>query len=90
MEGIAPEKHRDALITLNEMSTHQENKDIMISKDLVAISSKYLHDPTPEIRRESVLLLGSLLSIMRGREFVNPQTFSGIQYVINNITVKRT
>ncbi len=82
MENIPSEKHRDALITLNELSTHQENKDLMISKGLVTISSKYLHDPTPEIRRESVLLLGSLLSIMRGRESVTTETFSGLEKLL--------
>jgi hypothetical protein len=82
MEGIAHEKYRDALITLNEISTHQENKDIMISKDLVAISSKYLHHSSPEIRRESVLLLGSLTSIMRGREALNNNTFSGLEKLL--------
>lgn len=82
MESISPEKYRDSLITLNEMSSHQENKDIMISKNLVAICSKYLHHELQEIRRESVLLLGSLFSIMRGREFVNNDTFSGLEKLL--------
>lgn len=78
MDNIALEKYRDAFVTLNEMSSHQEYKDMMISKGLVEIASKYLHSEMNEIRRESVLLLGSLFSVMRGREKANENTFSGL------------
>lgn len=82
MPKISFEKYRDALITLNEQVSHQENKDIMISLKLVSIVSDYLHCTVPEIRREAVNLLGSLVSIMRGRENVSNETFSGLEKLL--------
>lgn len=43
-------------------------KDEMISSGLVGVASAYLHHKMVEIRRESVLLLGSLMSLKCGRD----------------------
>lgn len=40
----------------------------MITQGLVSVASAYLHHAVVEIRREAVLLLGSLVTIKRGRE----------------------
>lgn len=82
MEGIEAFKYRDALITLNEMVSHQENKDTMITEGLVGIASAYLYHKVVEIRREAVMLLGSMGSIARGREFLDSFTFEGIQNLL--------
>ena len=42
MEGIEHFKYRDAFITLNEMASHQENKEMIIALDGVEIASYYL------------------------------------------------
>ncbi|EGR27544.1 hypothetical protein IMG5_194070 [Ichthyophthirius multifiliis] len=82
MPDIEAFKYRDALITLNEMVSHQENKDIMISSGLVAIASAFLHHKLVEIRREAVLLIGSLVTIMRGRQHVLDTTYEGFQKML--------
>ena len=38
----------------------------MIELGLVEIASQYVHNKVPEIRRESVIMLGSLLSVRNG------------------------
>lgn len=78
MKGLDNMKYLDALLTLNEMVSHQENKDQMISMDLVEISSFFCHHKDVGIRREAMLLLGSLVSIMRGRERMNKHTYDGL------------
>jgi hypothetical protein len=64
MEGLDDYKYRDAFITLNELSTHQENKDIMITKGLVEIASKFSIFPHLDVRREAMILLGIRLCIL--------------------------
>jgi len=44
---------------LNEMASHQENKDIMIAQKLVYLALIYTKHSDKEVRRESLLLLGS-------------------------------
>jgi len=51
MEGIEDFKYRDALITLNEMASHQENKEMIIALDGIEISSFYLIHKNEQIRR---------------------------------------
>lgn len=95
MKNLASEKYRDALITLTEQvniknkcdliykkSGHQENKDEMINQNLVPITSTFLHHEDAEIRHEAVILLGSLISIMRGREMVIDETFTGLEKLL--------
>ena len=77
MKDLENYKYRDALLTLNEIVPHQENKDQMISKDLVQIASFFIHHDDIEIRREAMLLLGSLVSITRGREKMTKMTYEG-------------
>ena len=90
MNRIEDEKYRDAFITLNEMCSHQENKDEMISHNWVEIASRFLHHSMIEIRREAVLLIGSLVSIMRGRLKTTLETFSGIEKLLfdENVDVR--
>lgn len=78
MEDIESQKYRDALITLNELCSHDSDKDAMISQGLIGIASAFIHCKIMDIRREAVLLLGSLLSVPRGLSFMNEQTFKGL------------
>ncbi|KRX00211.1 Armadillo-type fold [Pseudocohnilembus persalinus] len=82
MPNIEHYKYRDAFITLNEQVSHQENKDMMISEGLVGIASAYLQHKVVEIRREAVLLLGSLCSIKRGRDFLDETSYEGLKFMI--------
>jgi hypothetical protein len=43
----------------------------MINQGLVGIASAFLHSKVVEIRREAVLLLGSLFTLMNGRSLAN-------------------
>jgi len=70
------------LITLNEMCSHQELKDNMIDQELVRISSEYLLHSEPEIRREAALLLGSLFSVMKGRNMANSTSYEGMKKML--------
>ena len=58
MENLKDETYRDAFITLNELVSHQENKDMMITKGLVEIASKFTLWGHIDVRREAMLLLG--------------------------------
>jgi len=82
MKDLKDENYRDALITLNELVSHQENKDMMITQGLVEIASGFLTSKHIDVRREAMLLLGSLFSIMRGRERVNEETIEGIRKML--------
>lgn len=82
MNDLKDENYRDALITLNELVSHQENKDMMITQGLVEIASSNLLSNHIDVRREAMLLLGSLLSVERGREKVNEITVSGIRKML--------
>lgn len=50
----------------------------MVSQGLIGVASAFIHCKIVDIRREAVLLLGSLLSVPRGLTFLNDQTFKGI------------
>ncbi|CAD8171232.1 unnamed protein product [Paramecium pentaurelia] len=82
MENIEAFKYRDALITLNEMVDHQEMKDQMISQGVVGIASAYLHHKDIQIRKQAVILLGCLVSIMRGREQLCDLSFDGLSKLL--------
>ena len=82
MKDLKDENYRDALITLNELVSHQENKDMMITQGLVEIASGFLASSHIDVRREAILLLGSLLSITRGRERVIESTIAGIRKML--------
>lgn len=55
---------------------------MMISEGLVGIASAYLQHKVVEIRREAVLLLGSLCSIKRGRDFLDETSYEGLKFMI--------
>lgn len=82
MPDLEPEKYRDALITLNEIVSHQENKAVMIENGLVEIASEFMAFRVKEIRREAVNLLGSLVSIALGRERTNETTFKALEELL--------
>lgn len=50
----------------------------MISQGLIGIASAYIHCQVVDIRREAVLLLGSLVSTPRGLTFLDEQAFKGL------------
>ena len=60
MKQLKDENYRDALITLNELVSHQENKDMMITQNLVEIASSFLSSGHIDVRREAMLLLGNI------------------------------
>lgn len=62
--------YREAFMLLNEMASHQENKLVMIDSGLVHICLDFLRHSEAEVRRESANLLGSLLSVRKGRESI--------------------
>lgn len=86
MEGIDTFKYRDALITLNELASNENDKgkefyynvDSMITQGLIGIASAYIHCKVVDIRREAVLLLGSLVSTPRGLSSLDQQAFKGL------------
>lgn len=82
MEGIESHKYRDALITLNELASHEDDKDSMITQGVIAIASAYIHCKIDDIRREAILLLGSLLSGPRGLNFIDSQFYKGLEKLL--------
>lgn len=50
----------------------------MISQGLIGIVSAYLECKVVDIRREAVLLLGSLVTSPRSLKFMDELTFKGI------------
>ena len=48
----------------------------------MAIASSYLLHSEVEIRREAALLLGSLFSIMKGRNMAENNTYEGIKNML--------
>ena len=70
MDDLPPQSYREAFMLLNEMSSHQENKMMMIDHDLVQSSLIFMEHPDSEVRREATSLLGSLVSVQRGRDFL--------------------
>ena len=69
---------RDALKTLNEMVSHQETKDIMITESVIEATAPLLTDKNDEVRREAVSLIGSFANSERGRQRLGA-TFKGMQ-----------
>jgi len=69
---------------LNEQAGHQENKDQMISQKLVLLSLIYIKHSDKEVRRESLLLLGSLCSIQRGRDCLMDENIEGIERTLSD------
>lgn len=78
MPGIEHYKYRDALITLNEIVSHQESKNEMISQGLFGIASAFLHSNDVDIREQAALLVGSLASIIRFKAFFDERTEEGL------------
>jgi len=54
----------------------------MITQGLVGICSAFLHHKVVEIRTQAVLLIGSLCSIMKGREFLEETSYIGFKKMI--------
>jgi hypothetical protein len=65
---LSCEKRRDALITLNELVSHQETKTEMIENRIVLSACNLLVDDDYLIRSEAAKLIGSLLFLDIGRE----------------------
>jgi len=76
--GVEAVIKRDALKTLNEMVSHQETKDIMISENVIEAVSPLLSDKNADVRREAVSLIGSFANSERGRQKL-PVAFKGMQ-----------
>lgn len=62
----------------------------MVEMDLVSIASHFLSSSEVAIRRESVLLLGSMFSLMKARDLATPETYEGlIQMLFEDIPQAR-
>lgn len=68
MADLPAQSYKEAFMLLNEMASHQENKLTMIDAGLVAVCLSYMQHEDFEVRRDSTNLLGSLLSVRKGRE----------------------
>ena len=68
MEDLPADSYKEAFMLLNEMASHQENKLTMIDSGLVETALAYMTHPHAEVRRDSTNLLGSLLSVRKGRD----------------------
>lgn len=68
MEELPAQSYKEAFMLLNEMSSHQENKLIMIDSGLVETALAYMTHTDAEVRRDATNLLGSLVSVRKGRE----------------------
>lgn len=60
----------------------------MISQGLVEICSKYMHHQMPEIRRESLIMLGSLLTVKKGLSHANSFLFEGLKKLLFDSNTK--
>lgn len=54
----------------------------MIKLGLIQICQEYIHHTSHEIRRESVIMLGSLLSIKSGLEDLGLRLFQGLKNLL--------
>jgi hypothetical protein len=54
----------------------------MIKLGLIQITQEYIHHTSPEIRRESVIMLGSLLSMKSGLENLGLRLFQGLKNLL--------
>lgn len=77
-------KRRDALVTLNELVSHQEAKVEMLDNKIVLSASNLMADDSWEVRSESAKLVGGLLFLDIGREQFNsrPGNFELMQSLI--------
>lgn len=57
-DDLDPLEYRQCFMLLNEMCSHQENKDEMISYQLVYTCLTFMRHIDSEVRRESTNLLG--------------------------------
>lgn len=71
MDDLPAQSYKEAFMLLNEMASHQENKLIMIDSEMVPMCLSYMQHEDPEVRRDSTNLLGSLLSVRKGREYLD-------------------
>lgn len=69
---------RDALKTLNEMVSHQETKDQMITENVIEATAPLLTNKNTDVRREAVSLIGSFANSERGRQKLHV-AFKGMQ-----------
>lgn len=68
MPDLPADSYKEAFMLLNEMTSHQENKLTMIDSGLVETSLAYMVHDDVEVRRDATNLLGSLLSVRKGRD----------------------
>lgn len=88
-DELPSQNYREALMLLNQMSSHQENKDMMISHLLVFRCLNFMRHKDSEVRREATLLLGihqlnlgSLVSTRRGRECLDGPDLENWQEIL--------
>ncbi len=77
---------RDALKTLNEMVSHQETKDIMITEGVIEATAPLLLDKNADVRREASSLTGSFANSERGRARLRV-AFKGMQQQLTDEAV---
>jgi HEAT repeat len=61
---------KDALHTLNELVSHQETKDEMINLSVLQSCAVLLNSESPQVRKESALLIGGLVTLMHARDLL--------------------
>lgn len=67
LDNLAWDRRRDALITLNELVSHQESKVEMVDNKVVYSATNLFVDDNFEVRSEAAKLVGSLLFLEVGR-----------------------
>eukprot|EP00357_Protocruzia_adherens_P006027 CAMPEP_0114974080 /NCGR_PEP_ID=MMETSP0216-20121206/1323_1 /TAXON_ID=223996 /ORGANISM="Protocruzia adherens, Strain Boccale" /LENGTH=500 /DNA_ID=CAMNT_0002334667 /DNA_START=20 /DNA_END=1522 /DNA_ORIENTATION=+ len=83
MTELEAKKLRDALVTLNEMVSHQESKDDMINLGIIDTVSARLHHSDWQVRRAASILLGGLISVKQGRDQIT-DAFNGLQLQLDD------
>lgn len=66
--GSSALEKREALLILNEMSNHQEQKVEMIEEGFVLVCEECMKSDDEELLYETLRLLGSLMSVKLGRD----------------------
>lgn len=64
------------------MASNELDKDKMISEGLIGIASSFMACKNLDIRREAVLLLGSLVTSSRALKFIDESTIEGIHNIL--------
>eukprot|EP01017_Pseudomicrothorax_dubius_P022976 TRINITY_DN24717_c0_g1_i2.p1 TRINITY_DN24717_c0_g1~~TRINITY_DN24717_c0_g1_i2.p1 ORF type:complete len:497 (+),score=80.92 TRINITY_DN24717_c0_g1_i2:36-1526(+) len=82
MPDIEEFKYRDAIRTLNELVSHQENKSNIIDSNIHSRLFSFLRHTNIDIRRETILLLGSLFTVERGRRKIDAAFFAGVEAML--------